>query len=63
MRDQTEWTELVENGVNRLTGCNKKAILEGFQDLSGKSVEKTTELYGRGNASELIVENILGHLS
>jgi len=63
MRDQTEWTELVDHGYNQLTGCNKTEILKGYHHFTGKTIEKTTTLYGKGNASELVVESILTDIS
>ena len=58
MRDQTEWTELVDHGFNQLTGPDTKKIIDGFQNFSGKTIESTEDLYGHGNASEKIVESL-----
>ncbi len=58
MRDETEWIELVDNGYNELAGSDKKRILEVFHELSGKSFVKTNQLYGNGDASDLIASHL-----
>ncbi len=62
LRDETEWTELVETGANRLvsplTQANlvaavREALARRQPGSAGKS------LYGGGRASEAIVEKLL----
>jgi UDP-GlcNAc3NAcA epimerase len=59
LRDETEWIELVEKGVNFLTGANKNLILSSFDDLLHVKVEDENDLYGGGKASSNIVNKIL----
>lgn len=58
MRDQTEWVELIENGVNILAGADTKKIIEYTKVMLDKPIEDPLNLYGGGKASQNIV-NIL----
>jgi UDP-GlcNAc3NAcA epimerase len=58
MRDQTEWTELVEHGYNILVGSNQGKIIAAVEELSAKELKFDDELYGDGRAGEKIVESI-----
>lgn len=60
MRDQTEWIELVEHGVNTITGADTKVIVEAIdkiktldQDLFDKP------LYGNGTSGTDIVDLLI----
>ncbi|UGA54994.1 non-hydrolyzing UDP-N-acetylglucosamine 2-epimerase [Vibrio sp. VB16] len=58
VRDETEWVELIEQGYNKLVGACKTDILNSFhQGFSGLMFDQ--ELYGNGQASELIVQRFL----
>lgn len=59
LRDQTEWTELVEAGVNTLVGADRHAILKGFHEALTKTVVAKPNLYGNGKAAELIANALL----
>lgn len=62
LRDETEWVELVELGVNRLTPPGSAAaVAEGIrQSLAGVTFPPAhTDLYGGGNASARIVAGLL----
>ncbi len=56
LRDETEWTELVEQGYNLLAGNNQAGILEAYQNLKSKSSDFSQNLYGNGHASETIAK-------
>ena len=56
MRDQTEWVELVETGVNELVGADTGAIEQAVKKHYGRTVEDKTQMYGGGRAAERIVE-------
>ena len=56
MRDETEWVELVKNGVNTLVGADKNKILKSFEEIMNKEVSFPKGLYGDANAAEKIVE-------
>jgi UDP-GlcNAc3NAcA epimerase len=57
VRDQTEWTELVENGYNFLTGASKEKIISVCSNLlKQKPADFSLQLYGDGKASVKIVD-------
>ena len=56
MRDQTEWVELIDAGVNQLVGANHPLIINAVQESLAIKVEDKNELYGGGTASKRIVE-------
>ena len=56
LRDETEWTELVENGYNLLAGSDPSKILNSYYTLQSKFPEFSVDLYGNGHASETIAE-------
>lgn len=54
MRDVTEWSELIECGVAKLTGANTEKILSASQELAAiKNFPRN--IYGDGKAAEKIV--------
>jgi UDP-GlcNAc3NAcA epimerase len=57
LRDQTEWTELVESGANEVVGADTNRILESFRKNRDKEVG-AKELYGDGNAAGKIVDHL-----
>jgi UDP-GlcNAc3NAcA epimerase len=56
MRDQTEWTELVDNGYNVLAGANKESILAAFEKMRSLNLDFSKDLYGGGKASTNIAD-------
>lgn len=58
LRDETEWTELVEKGFNIVVGSDKLKITENVKKLFGKESDFSIDLYGNGNASSRIIEEI-----
>jgi UDP-GlcNAc3NAcA epimerase len=56
MRDQTEWTELVACGANKLVGAEKQLIIASAKDVTGTSVEDPNNLYGGGHAAQNIIK-------
>jgi UDP-GlcNAc3NAcA epimerase len=58
LRDETEWTELVEAGWNLLAHPGSVEIREVILGSVGKS-GRDVRLYGEGHAAELIVKAIL----
>lgn len=56
MRDQTEWVELIDAGVNQLVGANHSLIVNAVKESLAIKVEDENELYGGGTASKRIVE-------
>ncbi|MHC5026489.1 MAG: non-hydrolyzing UDP-N-acetylglucosamine 2-epimerase [Planctomycetota bacterium] len=58
LRDETEWVELIGAGANRLVGADTDAIIAGHEEALRSPVE-TGDLYGRGDAAEKIVEQLV----
>ena len=54
MRDQTEWTELVDIGANELVGADKNMIISAVTSNFGRVIDDADALYGGGKASEKI---------
>lgn len=67
-RSETEWVELTDIGFNAVCGCQKSRIISTFfrfLENAGKNIVNrgsgfNLELYGSGNASERILEVLLG---
>ncbi len=55
-RDETEWTELTEMGVNFLVGANQHKILETSLRLSDLHVRFDARPYGNGDAANTIAK-------
>jgi UDP-GlcNAc3NAcA epimerase len=55
MREQTEWTELVDYGVNQICGTNGKSIQEQVNIFLSKNFPEGLHLYGNGDAGEKII--------
>lgn len=63
LRDETEWTELVENKFNVLVGANKEAILKAYADKDCLFThDYSLSLYGSCNASNQIIEQLLHYI-
>lgn len=54
-RDETEWVELVQHGVNILVGANSEHIASAFEGQAWQSGDFTKPLYGHGDSSEKIL--------
>ena len=52
LRDETEWLELVEAGVNSLVGADSKSILDTYSKVDLQNISFPSFIYGTGNASE-----------
>ena len=59
MRDQTEWIELIEEGVNELVGADKEKIINAVKRNYGRTVEDKNQLYGGGTAAKKIVLELM----
>jgi len=59
LRDETEWVELVEAGVNVLVGADKGRIIQGISMMLEKKIDGKSGVYGTGDAAEKIVEIII----
>lgn len=58
LRDQTEWTELVDAGVNALAGASSEKIITLFDEHFGKTIDTSESLYGDGKAAQKIVARL-----
>ena len=61
LRDETEWVELIETGWNRLASPDStdKVSEELLQALRyGVPTDRQGDLYGRGDAAQIILENL-----
>lgn len=62
MREETEWVELVENNYNILVGSDYTTILKSIEkigSMKNSSNNFSEFLYGKGNAGEIIVNELL----
>ena len=60
LRDETEWIELVDNGFNQLVGANQAKIIDTYSKYTNLfNKDYSLDLYGKGKASKLIVEQLL----
>jgi UDP-GlcNAc3NAcA epimerase len=58
LRKETEWVELVENGINKLGGHDSDLILNCYHEFMNHNVFFPLNLYGDGNAAGRIVKYI-----
>jgi UDP-N-acetylglucosamine 2-epimerase len=57
LRNETEWIELINNGSNRLCEFSENNLVNMiFSDHNEIKIDHS--LYGKGNAAELIVDEI-----
>ncbi|MEA3420558.1 MAG: UDP-N-acetylglucosamine 2-epimerase (non-hydrolyzing) [Acidobacteriota bacterium] len=56
LREETEWVELVEAGVNVLVGADKDRIMQGIDRMMKKKIDSNLVVYGRGDAGKRVVE-------
>lgn len=59
LRDQTEWTELVELDANRLVGSDPRRIREAFA-WAEPPLDDVPPVYGDGTAGDKIVRHLVG---
>ncbi len=59
LRDETEWTELVDAGYNRVCGSDAKNIIHHFHHFTENPPAFAEGLYGKGNASAIIAKAFL----
>jgi UDP-GlcNAc3NAcA epimerase len=59
IREETEWVELVEAGVNTLAGAEERNILDAFDKYAIESPDFSSMLYGTGKTRETILHSIL----
>lgn len=62
LRDQTEWTEIVENGNAILVGADKNNIESAFETLTTSKSFTYPPFYGDGKGAEFICQKIIDEL-
>ena len=63
LRDQTEWVELVQHGVNVVAGTHAENIVEAYHVLSKRNSDFTVDFYGNGLAAKCITDILVNYLS
>lgn len=56
LRDQTEWVELVDLGVNTLVGAEQAQIIHAIEKNLDRKIEDKAALYGGGQAAKRIAQ-------
>lgn len=59
LRDETEWVELVDNCYNIVAGADSNIIYSSYQEMKNKSLLFDRNFYGNGNASKIIIQELL----
>lgn len=61
LRDETEWVETVEAGMNVLTGADAEKIVSAINKVENTRVrfKSLSNFYGNGNASKLVLEALI----
>lgn len=62
LRDETEWVELVELGVNALAGTSTERIISAVTEMENVSISNLNSPYGNGDAATRILDRIAGYL-
>ncbi|HET6243964.1 MAG: UDP-N-acetylglucosamine 2-epimerase (non-hydrolyzing) [Bacteroidetes bacterium] len=63
LREETEWTELVENGCAILSGTDTEKIINAYDYLVEQNNFEFPEIFGDGNAAEFISETLISNFS
>jgi UDP-GlcNAc3NAcA epimerase len=60
LREETEWRELVESGLNFVTGIEIDKVRIALEKiLASKTFPKSTNIYGEGNVCKKIIQAII----
>ena len=63
MRDETEWTELLDLKVNVLVGAEEQKIISAVTELTTSNTQFTKGLYGDGHSANKIAELLIRDLT
>ncbi|PKP62055.1 UDP-N-acetylglucosamine 2-epimerase (non-hydrolyzing) [Candidatus Atribacteria bacterium HGW-Atribacteria-1] len=61
LRENTEWVETIEQGVNQLVGVDPKKIKESINNFHPQKQNYSKQLYGDGKTSAKIIEILLSN--
>lgn len=59
LREETEWTELIERRNNILVGTSKASIIEAFENRNTLNQDFSLPIYGHGDTAEKIINCII----
>jgi len=59
MRDQTEWTELIDQQANVLVGAGVDPIITEVNNMLAKDIAFNKDIYGGGSAARRVVESMV----
>ena len=59
LREETEWTELIESKNNILTGTSKEKIIQAFKNRKSLNQDFSKPIYGNGKTADLIIKTLL----
>ena len=62
LREQTEWEELVQHGVNVVAGTHTENIVHAYHILSDQHSDFTKDFYGNGLAAKRIINVVVDYL-
>lgn len=63
LRNETEWTELIENNFALIGGNEENKILNAVEKAKSIQIPSSSKLYGNGDACEKICTALLKHVS
>lgn len=63
LRDETEWSELLDGGYNILTGAENRRILAAEETIAARRPDYSVRLYGDGDAGGEIVRRLAAYLT
>ncbi|MDP8220962.1 MAG: UDP-N-acetylglucosamine 2-epimerase, partial [Candidatus Stygibacter frigidus] len=58
IREETEWSELIQNGFNVLAGSDYNKIIISTSIMLNKEIDFSLELYGKGDAGKKILTEL-----
>ncbi|MGI6394842.1 MAG: non-hydrolyzing UDP-N-acetylglucosamine 2-epimerase [bacterium] len=59
LRDETEWTELVDEGFNEVVGSDYEKIIDSYNRIPERKCDYEKKLYGNGDAAKKIFDHLM----
>ena len=63
LREETEWTELVQNGTSYLADSDTNEIIKAFEKFTNGNTFKFPKFYGDGKAAEFICNELISNFN